>query len=469
MERSRPEQERTTVRQPFQHDGTTATLTLARQTGIRMPMMDVETTFTALFVLDNDVPVDVGLCPGAFTTKKLSTDAILQMINGLLEQVNKESQIYNIWLAETAIPDGLTEEDGEATVPPIDGNWQSAFVGDTVEQAFEFLTKIPLEKSLNRTYIIVLDKNLYEQKNWVVLYRIDEEGEITSQSSLATGPTEVTTHTISSLSSSHIESEDMNSNLINPSSVVISFATVSSETAEQVPDVTTPPSVFATSSSGNATEPQGSSLASSSISSSREKIGTHSISLPSDGIATNLTTIAPGPSFTSDTLPTPAAESDIPNSPSTTTAPLGMVGFTPIKGVSSADITATFTTMPSGVSTELISLSGVSKNTWYTTTKDSHTTILPVIWRSSHDHGELVLVWGLASSFTNIKFAWPGMPEFSFSCIKVFGITIGDFFNFHFDLDSFKRVPDFIVWIRVMYLNHSQRLSNWLFGVDIFS
>ncbi|KAG9614766.1 hypothetical protein KCU86_g258, partial [Aureobasidium melanogenum] len=438
MERSRPEQERTTVRQPFQHDGTTATLTLARQTGIRMPMMDVETTFTALFVLDNDVPVDVGLCPGAFTTKKLSTDAILQMINGLLEQVNKESQIYNIWLAETAIPDGLTEEDGEATVPPIDGNWQSAFVGDTVEQAFEFLTKIPLEKSLNRTYIIVLDKNLYEQKNWVVLYRIDEE-------------------------------EDMNSTLINPSSVVISFATVSSETAEQVPDVTTPPSVFATSSSGNATEPQGSSLASSSISSSREKIGTHSISLPSDGIATNLTTIAPGPSFTSDTLPTPAAESDIPNSPSTTTAPLGMVGFTPIKGVSSADITATFTTMPSGVSTELISLSGVSKNTWYTTTKDSHTTILPVIWRSSHDHGELVLVWGLASSFTNIKFAWPGMPEFSFSCIKVFGITIGDFFNFHFDLDSFKRVPDFIVWIRVMYLNHSQRLSNWLFGVDIFS
>lgn len=41
------------------------------------------------------------------------------MINGLLEQVNKDLQVYNIWLADTAIPDGLTEEDGEATIPPM--------------------------------------------------------------------------------------------------------------------------------------------------------------------------------------------------------------------------------------------------------------------------------------------------------------------------------------------------------------
>jgi hypothetical protein len=102
------------------------------------------------------------------------------MINGFLEQVNKESQVHNIWLADSSIPDGLTDEDGEATVPPIDAKWQSAFFGNTVEQAFEFLATVPIQKSLNRTYIIVLDGALYEQKNWVVLHRIDEEGEITS-------------------------------------------------------------------------------------------------------------------------------------------------------------------------------------------------------------------------------------------------------------------------------------------------
>lgn len=59
-------------RQPFQHDGITTTLTLARQTRIRMPMLDEETTFTALFVLDNDVPTDVRLHLGAFTSGELT-------------------------------------------------------------------------------------------------------------------------------------------------------------------------------------------------------------------------------------------------------------------------------------------------------------------------------------------------------------------------------------------------------------
>ncbi|THW18049.1 hypothetical protein D6D23_05258, partial [Aureobasidium pullulans] len=77
------------------------------------------------------------------------------MINGLLEQVNKDLQVYNIWLADTAIPDGLTEEDGEATIPPM----------NTVEEVFTFLATVPLGRSLNRTYIIVMTRNLYEQKN----------------------------------------------------------------------------------------------------------------------------------------------------------------------------------------------------------------------------------------------------------------------------------------------------------------
>lgn len=101
------------------------------------------------------------------------------MIDNLLEQVNAKLRIDNVWLADTTIPDGLTEEDGEATIPPIDASWQSSFVGKSVEEAFEFLATIPLDKSLNRTYIIVLDRKLYEQKKWGLLYRIDEEGEIT--------------------------------------------------------------------------------------------------------------------------------------------------------------------------------------------------------------------------------------------------------------------------------------------------
>jgi hypothetical protein len=46
-------------RPPIQHDELSLPLTLARKTDIKMPMLDEETTLTALFVLDDDVPVDV--------------------------------------------------------------------------------------------------------------------------------------------------------------------------------------------------------------------------------------------------------------------------------------------------------------------------------------------------------------------------------------------------------------------------
>lgn len=43
----------------FQHDEVTKPLTLPRQTEIRMPMLDEETDFTALFILESDVPPNV--------------------------------------------------------------------------------------------------------------------------------------------------------------------------------------------------------------------------------------------------------------------------------------------------------------------------------------------------------------------------------------------------------------------------
>jgi hypothetical protein len=100
------------------------------------------------------------------------------MINDVLIQVNERTKAYNVWLADSVV--SLTEEDQVATEVPIDESWQSPFAGYSVEEAFKYLATVSVENSLNRTYIIVLNKALYEQKNWVVIYRIDENGEITS-------------------------------------------------------------------------------------------------------------------------------------------------------------------------------------------------------------------------------------------------------------------------------------------------
>lgn len=102
------------------------------------------------------------------------------MINEVLEQVYKKCHIHNIWLAHLDSLGDLTEEDEEATVPPIEESWQSSFVGQSFEDAFKCLATTPLEKSLNREFIIVWNQALYERRNWVVICRLDENGEITS-------------------------------------------------------------------------------------------------------------------------------------------------------------------------------------------------------------------------------------------------------------------------------------------------
>jgi hypothetical protein len=87
------------------------------------------------------------------------------MVNEVLESVYKEMKTYEIWLADTTLPEGLTDEDAEATIPPIDQTWHSPFVGQPIEEAFKSLASIPLEKSLNREFLIVLDKALYDRKS----------------------------------------------------------------------------------------------------------------------------------------------------------------------------------------------------------------------------------------------------------------------------------------------------------------
>ena len=68
--------------------------------------------------------------------------------------------MYHLWLADKKA-ESLPEEPDLATVPPVVEDWQSAFAGQTIEQAFEFLSTLPTdaEVSINRTYIVLLDKS----------------------------------------------------------------------------------------------------------------------------------------------------------------------------------------------------------------------------------------------------------------------------------------------------------------------
>jgi hypothetical protein len=100
------------------------------------------------------------------------------MINEVLQRLNDDTGAQNVWLADSL--ESSTKEDWLGTQPPIDESWQSPFAGQSVERAFEYLATVSREISLNRTYIMVLDKTLYKQKDWLAIYQIDENGEITS-------------------------------------------------------------------------------------------------------------------------------------------------------------------------------------------------------------------------------------------------------------------------------------------------
>ena len=106
------------------------------------------------------------------------------MINEVLEKVHEEHGIYHLWLAEDTLRSYPTDLD-EATVPPVSSNWRSPFAGKTIEDAFTFMSCIPADPdgsddTMNKTYIVVLDRDLYESRGWVVVCKIDEEGTITT-------------------------------------------------------------------------------------------------------------------------------------------------------------------------------------------------------------------------------------------------------------------------------------------------
>jgi hypothetical protein len=111
------------------------------------------------------------------------------MINEVLERVYEESGVYHLWLADDKT-ESLPNEPDLASVPPIEQDWQSAFAGQTIEQAFEFISALPTdaEVSMDRTYIVVLDTHLYRTKDWVMVCKIDRGGIITTVPCEASSP-----------------------------------------------------------------------------------------------------------------------------------------------------------------------------------------------------------------------------------------------------------------------------------------
>ncbi|THY33938.1 hypothetical protein D6C99_10388 [Aureobasidium pullulans] len=134
-----------------------------------MLMIGDETHLAALFVLDDDIPVEI--------------------INEVLEKVYEESGVYHLWIADDT-PGRFSSDHDEATVPPVSPEWQSPFAVLTIQGAFEFISSLPTDTqvTMNGTYIVVLNKNLYLTKDWIMVCKIDEEGTITTAPSAAKNP-----------------------------------------------------------------------------------------------------------------------------------------------------------------------------------------------------------------------------------------------------------------------------------------
>ena len=110
--------------------------------------------------------------------------------------------------------------------------------------------------------------------------------------------------------------------------------------------------------------------------------------------------------------------------PQTTVPPIASTSG----GIDTTLITGTITSAPTDFSTEKVSNTEWTGNTYITTEKDGHSTIVPVIVGCpgcGGIHGGIIL-WGLPPipdvSFQFPKF--PGLPHIHLPCIKIFGVKV---------------------------------------------
>lgn len=94
-----------------------------------------------------------------------------EYIEDILEQNGQCLGCYDIWLpgdySTLPLPAPYDHQD---TCPPVPPNYRSPFIGATIEQAFDHVLYAP-EGRVNKKHIIVLEKKLFEEKQWVRIYR----------------------------------------------------------------------------------------------------------------------------------------------------------------------------------------------------------------------------------------------------------------------------------------------------------
>ncbi|KAI0185874.1 hypothetical protein EV127DRAFT_473127 [Xylaria flabelliformis] len=135
----------------------------------------------------------------------------------------------------------------------------------------------------------------------------------------------------------------------------------------------------------------------------------------------------------SKTLSTTSVSVTVPtvSSPTTEsqTTPLSSHGITSTTTTVVNPITSTVTIPPTGFSTEGITSSGLTTNTWITTTKDDHTTVVPILVGCPGCGGKSsgIVLWGLTPVINTVFTfpTFPTLPSFYLPCIQILGASIG--------------------------------------------
>ncbi|KAI3318788.1 hypothetical protein HD806DRAFT_548927 [Xylariaceae sp. AK1471] len=171
-----------------------------------------------------------------------------------------------------------------------------------------------------------------------------------------------------------------------------------------------------------------SSISTTSTSSSTSQIfisvtQTDSSSINSQDSSVPLTTTSTSASvtITAGVSSTTNTQSTLLSSSGTTTSATTTAVINPI--------TSTVTVPPTGFSVEGITSPGLTTNTWTTTTKDDHTTVVPILVGCPACGGTSsgIIIWGLPPLVNTVfKFpTFPMLPSFYLPCIQILGASIG--------------------------------------------
>lgn len=87
---------------------------------------------------------------------------------------------YYFWLAEQTFQALFHVAAEGPAKPPIPSGWKSSSIGKTVEDVPMYIATSPIDKRLDKQIIAVLDGRLFKKEDWLVIHRIDEQGEISS-------------------------------------------------------------------------------------------------------------------------------------------------------------------------------------------------------------------------------------------------------------------------------------------------